>query len=209
VENGVFYHPDMSFSFRVPNGWNLQNTARQVTLSPENGKAVIILQAEDTNQNLQNYTETMMKKFTSPQVMDQGFRTINGLRGYQTLLNAVTGEEETDNGTRNTYVDIDISCIRKGQTVFTFFSAAAPSDFDTYERSIDNTVKSFNTLRSSRHLNRKPLRLYIKTAPRAETLDTYLIKQRVPAKLRKKVALINGMTLGQRLTPYQRVKIVK
>lgn len=206
VENGIFYHPDMSFSFRVPYGWKVQNTARQVTMAPANGKAVIILQAEDTSESLDAYTRKKMKEITSPQIIDQGFRVINGFNAFHTLASMVTQAGE---GQEQDKINVDVSCIRKSGTVFTFFCASEAQDYYTYQRPIQGTVNSFRQLRNRRHLARKPRRMYVRKPRRSISLNQYLRSQGVPQKLWKKIALINGKELNQRLSPNLPVKIIK
>lgn len=206
VENGVFYHPDMSFSFRVPYGWKVQNTARQVTMAPENGKAVIILQAEETNQSLDTYSRSKLKEITSPKIHDQGFSTINGFNAYHTLASTVT---QTTEGEEQDKMNIDVSCIRKGAMVFTFFSASQARDFYAYEQPISRTVNSFRQLRSRRHLDRKPRRLYVVTPRRSIALNQFLRNQRVLQTYWKTISLINGMDLNRQLSPNQPVKIIR
>jgi predicted Zn-dependent protease len=207
VENGVFYHPDMSFSFRVPYSWKVENTARQVTMAPANGKAVIILQAETTSESLDNYTQRKMKDITSPRIIDQGFRQVNGLNAFHTLAgmvsSAATDEKEAEE------LNIDISCIRKGETVFTFFSAADSRDYYAYENAIGRAVNSFRPLRGPRHLKRRPRRLYIRRVTRSQTLGDYLQRLRIPQKQWKTIAMVNGIDLNHRLSANQAVKIIK
>ena len=124
VEGNVFYHPGMRFSFTVPAGWKVSNTPLQVTLASPDGKAVVLLKAENTTEGLDNYTSKMMNQLKNTQVLRQGYRYVNGLDAYQTLLSMVTenteGEEQKDEA-----LNVDISCIRKGGIIFTFFSAAS------------------------------------------------------------------------------------
>lgn len=206
TEGNTFYHPDMNFQFAVPHGWEIQNTARQVTLGPKNGKAVVILQAEDTNENLQNYSQKMMKNFTSPNVQQQEYRYINGLNAYHTLL-GITDTSEADS--TNEDLSVRISCIRKGGTVFTFFSAAALSHFSNYRYDINRTISSFNRLTSTRHLRKKPKRVYIKRSNRTQSLRYFLVGLKVPKESWNKISIINAMELDQRLSPNQPVKIIR
>jgi predicted Zn-dependent protease len=206
VQNGVFYHPDMAFSFRVPRGWEVENTARQVSMAPKGGAAVIIFQAEETEQKLDTYAAKMMESFHSPQVEEQGFRYINGFNSYHSYLSVLTqdeGEEKQEN------MNVDISCIRKDKMVFTFFSAAKPSAYYTHEKAIHRTIDSFRNLTDSRHLSKKPKRIYVRKSRQAQTLRQFLLKRQIPSNIWKKITLINSMPLSTRLTANQAVKIIK
>jgi predicted Zn-dependent protease len=210
VEQGVFYHPDMSFSFRVPYGWKLTNTARQVTMTPKGGKAVIILQAENTSEALDSYAKKMMKDFTTPQIHNQGFNVVNGFNSFYTYLTTYTEEKKEDEEKDSREkLNVNISCIRKGSTVFSFFSASSAKDFYAYEQAIGNTVYSFRRLNDPRHLNRKPQRLYIRRARQGQTLKSFLQQHQVPGNYWKQISMINAIATEQPLSAGQLIKIIK
>ncbi len=207
VEGNVFYHPDMRFSFAVPQGWTVNNTPLQVTLASPDGKVVMLLKTENTSEALDSYTRKMMNQLTNPQVHQQGYRYINGLDAYHTLFStAVDTSEEPQTGQK---LGVQISCIRKGGLVFTFFSAAAQSDFSYYRYTIDRTVDSFGELRSAQHIKRSPQRVTIRRARQGQTLREFLSGQLIPTRDWNQIAIINGMELSQPLTENQLVKIVK
>jgi predicted Zn-dependent protease len=210
VEGQAFYHPDMKFYFNIPYGWNVSNTAKQVTLAPKDSKAVIILQAEETSEALDSYTQKMMQSISNPQVIQQMFMSVNGLDAYHTLLefSPSTGESTAEEGTSKE-INVRLSCIRKGSTIFSFFSAAATSDFSTYQHDINNTINSFNWLYSPGHLNRKPLRVFVKQVNRGQSLRDFLSSLGIPNQYWDKISLINAMDLNQQLSPNQMVKVIQ
>lgn len=207
VENGIFYHPDMSFSFRVPYGWKVSNTARQVSMTSPNGKAAIIFQVENSTQDLAEYSRKKMNDIKTPEIIDEGYRTINGFNAFHTLF-SMTTQENSDQEER-ARLNISIYCIRKSGSIFTFFSAANHNDFYRVEDQIESTVNSFNPLRIRRHLNRRPQRIFIRRVRRAQTLRQFLSQRNIPQRNWKKIALVNSMSLAQRLAPNQLVKILR
>ncbi len=209
VEGNYFYHPDMQFAFAIPRGWKVGNTARQVTMVSPDEKAIMILQTEDTTESLDGYSRKMMKTLTNPQVLQQGFGNVNGLNAYHSLLGVVTASDESEEAKKSEDLNVRLSCIRKGGTVFSFFSAASLSDFSRHRYEIDGTVNSFNRLRSTRHLNRKPRRVLVKRVKRARTLRNFLGNWRINKKHWNKIALINGMELNDRLSPSQLIKMIR
>jgi predicted Zn-dependent protease len=215
VEGQAFYHPDMKFYFKIPYGWNVSNTARQVTLAPKNGKAVIIFKAEDTTESLDTYSTKMTKSLTNPQVLQQGFLNVNGLNAFHTLLKFSPDTEkpqEKEEGEAyqpKEEINVQVSCIRKQGTVFTFFTAAGTSDYSSFQYDINNTVNSFKPLFSPKHLRRRPVRVYVKRARGGETLGRFLQRLRIPNRYWKKIALINGMETHQQLDRNQLVKVLR
>lgn len=206
VEGNAFYHPDMQFFFRFPRGWKVENTARQVTMASIDGKAIMILQAEESGENLDTYTEKKMKNLAQPQIINSGFRYVNGLNAFHTLASVLTGDEESeDQGELN----VGVSCIRKGGMVYTFFSATEEADYYMYNSVMNSTVSSFKHLNSRRHLNRRPHRLVIKRATSRQTLRNFLTGLGVPQKYWKKIALMNSLELDQEMSRNRLIKIIQ
>lgn len=208
VEGQAFYHPDMRFQFRIPHGWKVQNTPLQVTMAPANENAVIILKAEDTTEALDSYSQKMMNRLTNPKVLQRGFQRVNGFNAFHAhvaFLPAIDEEEDP----KDHEVGVRITCIRKSGTVFSFFSAAASKDYPNYRHDIERTISSFRQLNSPRHLNRKPLRIYIQRAGRNQSLGQFLSRMRVPAKLHNRIALLNAMELNQPVTRNQLIKLIR
>jgi len=206
VKGNTFYHPDMRFSFHMPSGWKLENTPLQVTMASPKGDAVILLKAENTSENLDYYTQKMMKEFTNPQVLKQGFRYVNGLNAFHTLASINEDSSEEQN---NSPLNVQISCIRKGEIIFTFFSAAKQSHYNSFQSSIHHTVNSFKRLSNPKYIQRRPQRIVLRRVKHAQPLNKFLDKLRVSQQSRKQIAIINGMDLNQSLKDNQLVKIIR
>lgn len=208
-EGGTFYHPGMRFFFRPPTGWKINNTPLQVTMAPEDGKAVIILKTEDTDEPLDSYSQKMMTSLSNPKVLGQDFRYINGMNAFQTLASFPVAQEENSPDKKKEEIKADLTFIRKENTVFTFFSAASAPDFSNYKQAIYRTINSFKPLKSSEHLNRQPLRVFLKKVNRPQSLRYFLQDMGVPAQNWEKIVLINAMELDQQLSANQLVKIIE
>ena len=103
----------------------------------------------------------------------------------------------------------DLTFIRKENTVFTFFSAASAPDFSNYKQAIYRAINSFKPLKSSEHLNRQPLRIFLKKVNRPQSLRYFLQDMGVPAQNWDKIVLINAMELDQQLAADRLVKIIE
>ncbi len=208
VENGVFYHPDMAFAFQVPRGWTVTNTPLQVTLSPTDGKAVIIMQAEKTTDSLDSYAAKMTKDMTATTVFDRGFRYINGFNAYRSVFSLVTATEESGETEKKEELAVNIACIRKEAYVFSFFSAAASPDYSQYESLINRTINSFSQLKNTAYLSRKPQRVYTKQVTQPQTLQDFLQVLRVPSQHWQHIALLNSLEMNQSLSRGQLIKVI-
>lgn len=208
-EGGVFYHPGMQFNFRVPTGWKVSNTPLQVTMAPENGKALIILKAEETAESLDSYSQKMMKNLTNPQLLQQGFKYVNGMNAYETLVAFLPGQNKSSQSAKSEKVKVDLTSIRKDNTVFTFFSAASLSDFSKHQSEIKRVVNSFHRLKSPEHLNRKPQRVFLKRVNQSQSLKDFLVNLGIPQQNWDKISVINAMDLDQQLSANQLVKVIQ
>lgn len=209
VEGNTFYHPDMKFYFNIPRGWKYSNTPRQVTLASGDGKAVVILMAESTTESLDSYAGKLKKKLSNPRIIQEGYRYVNGMNAYHTLMQSLISDEESSQDQQKEEVKVGISCIRKEGTVYTFFSAASLSDFSAYDYDINRTINSFNPLTSRRHLNLRPQRVFVKRVSSRQTLRNFLSALRIRNQVWDKIALINNMELDRQLSPNQLVKIIQ
>jgi predicted Zn-dependent protease len=208
VRGNRFYHPDMRFYFNIPTGWKVNNTPLQVTMGPANGKAIILLKAENTSESLDSYTKKMINNLSNPQVLQEGYRYINGMNAYHSLASMLTDTSGKE-GQTNQELNVQVSCIRKEGIIFTFFSAAAQSDYPTYQYAIDNTINSFNRLTSPRFLKQRPQRVAVRRSRQTQSLGNFLSTLGIPQKYWKQIALINGMEVDQQLSANQLVKIVR
>jgi predicted Zn-dependent protease len=199
----------MRFYFNIPRGWKYSNTPRQVTLASGDGKAVVILMAESTTESLDSYADKLKKKLSNPRIIREGYRYVNGMNAYHTIVQSLTSEEDSSQEQQKEEVKVGISCIRKGGTVYTFFSAASLSDFSAYDYAINGTINSFNPLTSRRHLNRRPQRVFVKRVRSRQTLRNFLSASRIRSQVWNKIALINNMEPDRQLSPNQLVKVIQ
>jgi predicted Zn-dependent protease len=181
----------------------------QVTMAPGDGQALIILKAEDTAESLDSYSQKMMKNLTNPQMIQQGFKYVNGLNAFETLAAFLPAQNEGSQGAKSEEVKVDLTSIRKDNTVFTFFSAASLSDFSRYQPEIKRAVNSFNRLKSPEYLNRKPQRVFLKQVNRSQGLRYFLVNLGIPQQNWDKISLINAMELDQQLSANQWVKVIQ
>jgi predicted Zn-dependent protease len=209
VEENTFYHPDMRFYFNIPRDWKYSNTPRQVTLASGDGKAVVILMAESTTESLDSYANKLKKKLSNPQIIQEGYRYVNGMNAYHTIMQSLISAEDSSEKQQEEEVKVGISCIRKGGIVYTFFSAASLSDFSAYNYDINHMINSFNPLTSRRHLNRRPQRVFVKRVKSRQSLRNFLSALRIRSRIWNKIALINNMDLDQQLSPNQLIKIIQ
>lgn len=201
VENQAFYHPQMRFFFSFPQGWNLQNTPAQVTLASQDGHAAVVLQADKTSENLQEYADKTTSQIENGQLVDRKSYKINGLASYHEVYD-VPQQDKEDLRTR-------LSFVEKNGFIYTFMALSTKSDFNQYDRYFQSIVGSFNELRDVRYIDRKPLRMKLVKADGRERLQTMFEKAGMNKDLWSPFAIMNAMELDQVPKRDQMIKIVK
>lgn len=187
VEENAFYHPGLRFFFGFPGDWQVQNTPSQVTLATKDGQAGVVLRAEKTSDNLEDYAAKVSSRIENGQFVDQGSSEINGLASFHQIydLSQEQGEE----------IRTRLSYIKKNDFIYTFISLSAKTEFDKYDSSFRSVVGSFQELRDAKYLNRKPQRLRLIKADGKQVLRTIFQKNGMAEDLWPKFAIMNGIEL--------------
>jgi len=201
VENNAFYHPQLRFSFSIPQEWNVQNTPSKVVLASKDGLAAVVLQAEKSTEDLQGYASKKTSKIEGGQLLSENSFVINGLTSYHQVYD-VSQQEEED-------LRMRLSFIGKNGFIYTFIALSTRSDFDKYDRQFQSIVGSFNELRNARYLNRKPKRINLVKADGKESLKEIFRKAGMAEDIWPKFAIMNGMELDQVPKRGQPIKIMR
>ena len=189
VEDNTFYHPQMRFSFAIPNEWNLQNQRSQVILVSKDENAAVILKVEETTEDLHNYAQKQASKLQGATFLNDSSMHINGLRTYQCLY------EILQEGQSN--LKMRISYIRKQAHIYAFTSFSTREDYGNYDFQFGAIVGSFKNLTNPKYLNRKPLKIRIIKADGRNTLRTYFQQAQIKKDIWPRFAIMNDMDLGE------------
>ncbi len=187
VEKNAFYHPGLRFSFSFPGDWQVQNTPAQVVLAAKDGEAGVVLRAEKTSDNLKDYAERISSEIENGQFIDEGSAKINGLASFHQIYD-LSQEGGEDIRTR-------LSFIRKNDFIYTFVALSAKNVFDQYDRPFQSVIGSFQELRDTRYLNRRPQRIRLVKANGRQSLQAIFQKAGMAKDLWPKFAIMNGMDL--------------
>jgi predicted Zn-dependent protease len=201
VEKNTFYHPEMRFSFGFPQGWQLQNMPTQVIIGSADGEAAVILQAEESSEDLRDYSQKKTADIQNLKLIkDQDLR-INGLSAYQQLFD-YSPEDSTD-------LRVLLSHIKYGSHIYTFTSLSTITKFDQYDNQFDKFVASFSRLTDRAYLNRQPKRIKLHKANGKETLQNIFQGAGIIEDLWPRFAIINGMELNDTPPLNTLIKVIK
>lgn len=194
VENNVFYHPELKFSYPVPRDWKFQNSPQQVTMAPQGGKAMMLFSLAGKGDLLSTAQKSIEQ--LKVQVKEKKETTINGFPALKTVSAQMA---KTQQGQTVEKVRILSTFIKYGDMVYVFHGIAIPDAFDSYYQSFDNTMRRFARLTDYSKINRKPDRIRVKTVSRSSTVSQALRSMGVPEKDLSNIALLNNMNLNDRV----------
>jgi predicted Zn-dependent protease len=203
VEGNIFYHPELKFRFAFPSGWKLENTPLQVTISPTDGKALMIFTISP-QKTLQAAADTTLAQIGLT-LKNSKTTTVNGMQAIVTLSQQVTQDQSTGAQSTN---DVLSYFINYDNVIYVFHGVTTEVDFNTYNSSFESTMKSFAKLTDASKINVKPTLLHIKAVQRAGTLADAFTYYGVPDAKRAELALLNSMELTDKVTVGKMIKIV-
>ena len=201
IEGNSFFHPNLQFVFSFPRGWKVQNSPSKVMLAPENGNAVLILQAEKHEGPLKNYAEKRAAKIEGRQFISDQHFILNGMNFYRQLYDIVQTNKET--------LRSFLYCIRKGSFVYTFSALSTAGDFDNYRTPFRKTIRSFKRLTNKSKLSRQPRRIKLIQANGRSTLQQTFKVERMEKDLWPKFAIMNRMNLDYIPQKGKLIKVVR
>jgi predicted Zn-dependent protease len=203
VEGNIFYHPELKFRFNFPSGWKLENTPLQVTISPTDGKALMIFTIS-AQKTLQAAADTTLAQIGLT-LKNSKTTTVNGMQAIVTLSQQVTQDQST--GAKSTN-DVLSYFINYDNIIYVFHGVTAEADFNTFNSSFESTMNSFAKLTEASKINVKPTLLHVKTVQRAGTLADAFTYFGVPDAKRAELALLNDMELTDKVSVGKKIKVI-
>ena len=200
AERGIFFHPDLRFSFAYPSDWELVNTPAMVQVKPSSENAIINLTLQQTGSNPQ----MVFNQYVSENdlvFVSGGRRNINGHNAYVGVCDY--------NADSDSVLRLMVCCIRKDANVYTFLGASELANFNSYSGHFNNTFYSFRRLTDSNALNRQPMRLTVGQVGSSDTVERYIVQNGIPIELREDVLIINAAQRSDRLLPRSLFKLIR
>lgn len=197
VENGWFHHPDLAFSFRVPNSWNIENSANTVQMMPKSEKAMMQFSLSKAVSPRDAFDK--MVGDLNLYVVESRGTNFNGHPAY-VGVGTVTQEDQT--------YYIHFAGVEKNGQIFTFMGLAGANDYRSYQMAFDETITSFQTLTDRNILNRKPRRLNIRRINQKMSVAKYFGVAGISFKDQKEILIMNDLQENDFLSSGQLVKII-
>jgi len=203
TDDNTFYHPELKFKFSFPAGWKLTNAPTQVTVQPEDGKALILFTLSN-QKSLQAAADSSLVQY-GLKLQRSERRTVNGLPAIVTLSKQESQNQSTGEVSTTAVLSY---FIEYGSMYYLFHSVSAEADFANYANIMEASMKTFARLTDPYRLNVKPDKVYVKTVPRTGTLASAFASFGVSQDKMNELALLNNMELNDQVKAGKLIKIV-
>jgi predicted Zn-dependent protease len=180
-EGTHFYHPQMKFQLRFPDGWQVQNTAQAVASLSPNKDAIIQLALAGKN---------------SPQQAAQQFLSQQGVQAGQTSTSNINGlpaassyfQAQTEQGP----IQGIVSFISYGGTTFGLMGYTPAGKLSSYDQLFQSTIRSFDQLRDRSKLEVSAAKVELVKLNQQMTLEEF--NSRYPSSISVgELAIINDV----------------
>jgi predicted Zn-dependent protease len=198
VENNIFYHPLLKFSFPVPAGWKISNSPSQVQMTSADEKAAVMF-ALAAEKDPQAAAHQFFTKYQA-EVQSQNNIKVNNLNAVK-LVTLLAGQTQP--------LQVVSYFIAKDAQVYVFHGFSSQQEFSQYQSALQVPMQGFAHLSAAKKINVKPDLLQIKRVNSATTLQQALKNNGVADKDLQEHALINGLELSSNLEANRMIKIIE
>ncbi len=203
VEENTFYHPEEEIYFSFPSGWKLENSPLQVTVSPEDGEALMIFTFSD-GPTLEEAARKTLRRLDL-EVEEEMEKSVNGIPVFAThstqiSQNQQTGEEQTISVLSYFY---DVS-----GTYYEFHGLSLQQHFESYLPRFEESMNHFDKLTDRARIDVSPQRIRIREVARDGTLAEALRHFGVREGELQEYAFLNNMGLNDRVEAGDLIKTV-
>jgi predicted Zn-dependent protease len=203
VEGNTFYHPELKFKFSFPDGWKLENSPLQVSITPSDQKALMLF-TMSSQKTLESAVDTTIAQYKLT-LQDSKKTTVNGLQAIVIQCKQVSQDQST--GATQTNI-VRSYFISHGGLIYVFHGVAAETDFVTYGSIMNSSMTTFSDLTDASKINVKPKKVEIVKVQRAGTLSDAFVYYRVPQKQYNELALLNDIELTDQVQSGKLIKII-
>lgn len=191
VENSTFYHPELKFKFRIPNGWKHQNSPSQFQMADPNGKAIIVLGLQNAA-NLQAAQQAIIKE-SNLQVIEQSQIQVNGLPAIAMISRQIPQTQGQSQTQQTSALKLLTYIIQYGSNIYKLHGVSAEKDFNTYFNTFKSTLGDFSKLTDPSKLNVQPIVIKIATVKNNATAQQALSALGARQADMADLLLVNGM----------------
>jgi len=200
VENNVFYHPGMAFSFPVPTSFDVINQPTRVVMVPEDQQALILFEIDSEHQRARDAAEAYKAK-EGIQVAESGIGQAGGMPMHYVIADATSSDGEV--------LRIRYQFVEYSGSVFLFTGMALKSSYDTYATQFSRTMAGFRRVTDTRILATQPDRIAMTSTGQTISFSA-LIGANLPAGLTQlSMAILNQVDVNQQIAAGRTIKTIR
>ena len=194
-----FIHPQLGFTFRVPPGFSVVNSARSVTaLGPGDARIIFDAAPEPVAGSMRYYLTRVWGGRT--RFFDVETIRVNGMEAATGRTRVRTGQ-----GLR----EVRAVAVRwDARTVHRFLFVGTPARIAALGTELRRTTHSFRRLTGREAASARPARLRIRTVRPGDTIDGLASAMPFETFGRERLLVLNGLAPDARLEPGQLIKVV-
>lgn len=185
----AFYHPRWNIQFPVPSDWKMQRNALQIQFTPSEKDAGLMIMRDPKATDATSAADAF-SKMEGLRVVDRKSITVNG---FKTIRMA------SEIQSQNQSLGVVSYFMASNNHVFVGHGFAESSKFNNRLKTFEASLKKFSKLTYRPAKTKKPTRIRIKKAPRNDTLEANLSALGMKQDQLEKLALLNGMMLGDQV----------
>lgn len=195
-----FYHPELGFTFSVPNGSKITNGVSQVAASHSNGTVILFDSAKDSSKP-DPYSFLTQKWLKGQNTGNAERITVNGMNAATA---AFTGNVQ------GRAVTVRLVAVEWQPGTFFRFQMAIPTNVSSsFMSELKTTTYSLRRMTSAELSSIKPKKLLVLEAPAGSTVASMAAKMEVDGNAQEKFLVLNGMTARDTIVAGEPYKIVR
>ncbi len=195
-EGSRFFHPEMKFQLRFPEGWKNRNARSAVQSLSSSGDAAMTLTLDEAGS-----AREALDRFFGQQGISRGGAGVAAIEGLPTASSGFRAASEQGN------LEGIVAFVQYEGKNFRLLGYTPESRWSSYDGELRSALGSFGPLTDPRKLDVQPRRIHVVRVDEAISLGTFLSRYGSSVDV-ETVTLINDLEPGQRLTPGRSYKVV-
>ena len=199
----TFSHPELRFTFDVPEGFRMQNSTSAVVAFNADGAFIIFDGADNPGGSMANYVQAWTNQLVGQQITlnDLERITVNGMEAATGWLRLNLQQGQSD--VRLLAIEYD------SETIYQFIFVAPTHLSSQLATGFQRTTYSFRQLSASEARTLRPLRIRVVEVGYGDTIDDFARMMQFDDLRRERFMVLNGMTSDADLQAGMLVKVVQ
>ncbi len=199
VREQTFWHPNLGFTFTVPDGFKLVNTRKAVFAVAKNGAKIRFDSSPDQwNGGVMRYISDRWA--AKLRLRDLEPIEINGMRAATAVSEVISDRKK---------MDLRLVAVRfDRRTIFRFLFMTPPRLTSSLDLGFRRTAFGFRRMTDDEKVDIRPQRIRLVPVRAGDTAESFSQRMQVRERPLELFRVLNGLRPGQKIQPGQRVKIV-